>query len=124
MAICAGITRGGDRCTQSVSLGQTYCHHHDPSRADERRRAASRAGKSKPSREIVAVKRQLQELADGVLAGSVDRADGAVTSQILNILLRALELERKIREQEVLTERLEVLEEAQKRDAQGKRWGA
>jgi hypothetical protein len=43
MAICAGITRGGTRCTQSVSWGQTYCHHHDPNRAGERRRATLRA---------------------------------------------------------------------------------
>ena len=114
MAVCAGITRDGERCTQSVKPGLQYCHRHDPSRSDERSRAASRAGKSKPSRELQGVKTQLQTLTDRVLSGEVERADAAVCGQLLNVKLRAVELERKWKEVEELEERLEVLEEVLK----------
>ena len=123
MVVCAGITRGGERCTQSVNPGLTYCHHHDPSRSEERRRAASRAGKSKPSRELVSIKRQLQELANNVLSGKVERSDGAVVSQILNVLLRALEQERRWRELDEIEERLERLEHVEGERGSA-RWGA
>ena len=91
MAICPGIKRDGTRCTVVVSGLQEYCYQHDPNRSEERRRAASRAGKSKPSRELQGVKTQLQPLADRVLSGEVDRADASVCGQLLNVKLRALE---------------------------------
>ena len=75
-----------------------------------KRRAASRAGKSKPNREVQDVKRQLQALVDDVLEGRRARSIAAVCSQILNIKLRAIEIERKSKETEELEERLEALE--------------
>jgi glutathione S-transferase len=110
VAVCEGIKRSGGRCTVSVESGQTFCHHHDPSRSEERKRAASRAGKSRPSRELLSIKRQLQGLTDSVLAGEVERADAAVCGQLLNVLLRAHEQERKAKELEELEERLSALE--------------
>ena len=115
MAICPGIKRDGTRCTVIVSGSQEYCYQHDPGRSEERRRAASRAGKSKPSRELQGVKTQLQTLVDRVLSGEVARADASVCGQLLNVKLRALEQERKMKEVEELEERLEVLEEVLKR---------
>ena len=108
--ICAGIKRDGGRCTQSVKPGEHYCHHHDLTRAGERRRNAAKAGRSKPSSEIRAVKTQLQELTDRVLSGVVERADAAVCGQLLNVKLRALEQERRWREIEELEGRLEAVE--------------
>jgi hypothetical protein len=96
----------------SVEPGQTYCHHHDPARAEERRRAASRAGKSKPSRELLALKQQLEKLTEGVLAGEVATGVAAVANQLINTRLRAMELERKLKETEELEERMEALEQA------------
>lgn len=122
MPVCPGIKRDGTRCTVVVGGSQRYCYQHDPDRSEERRRAASRAGKSKPSREIGAIKRQLQKMADDVLVGTLDRADAAVSGQLLNILLRAVEQERKIKEQDVLEERLEALEQAHV--GGGQRWRA
>ena len=115
MAICPGIKRDGTHCTVIVSGAQEYCYQHDPGRSEERRRAASRAGKSKPSRELQGVKTQLQTLVDRVLSGEVARADASVCGQLLNVKLRALEQERKMKEVEELEERLEVLEEVLKR---------
>jgi hypothetical protein len=47
MSQCQGIKRDGSRCTQSVPAGVQWCFNHDPNRAEERRRNASRAGAPK-----------------------------------------------------------------------------
>jgi hypothetical protein len=104
----------------SVKRGQTYCHHHDPARSGERSRAASRAGRSKPMRDVAGIKAQLQDLADKILAGELERGAAAVAGQLLNIKLRAIEVERKIKETEELEERLAALE---RREEMMKRWG-
>jgi hypothetical protein len=44
------------------------------------------------------------------LSGDLGRADTAVVSQVLNVKLRALELERKWRELGELEDRMEALE--------------
>jgi len=72
---------------------------------------ASRAGKSKPSREIAGIKQRLSDLADDVLEGRQDKAVAAVASQVLNVYLRAISIEMKVKEQAELIERLESLEE-------------
>jgi len=83
---------------------------HDPTRSAERKRAASKAGKSKPNREISGIKERLRALAEDVLDGRVEKGHGAVVSQIYNVLLRAIEQERKLRETEDLEERLGEIE--------------
>jgi hypothetical protein len=45
-----------------------------------------------------------------VLEGRAERAAAAVANQIANTQLRAIELERRVREQEELEERLDELE--------------
>jgi len=99
------------------------CWAHDPKNAERRRRGQSRGGKSKPTKEIIDIKRRLSELADDVLEGRVERGDGAVVSQILNVYLRAISTEMKVREAEELEERLTSLEEALERKEGGGRWG-
>ncbi len=121
MPVCAGIKRSGGRCTVSVGPGQEYCHHHDPGRAEERRRSASRAGKSRPSREIAAIKALLSGLAEDVLAGEVETGRAAVANQLINTRLRAVEVERKIRETEELEERLAEIEERLRQEGRGRR---
>jgi hypothetical protein len=110
MPQCAGIKRDGGRCTVVVGPGQTHCYAHDPGRAEQRKRNASRGGKSKGNSEIADLKVQLRKLASDVLSGEVGRSEAAVVNQILNTRARLIELERKIREQEELEARLEALE--------------
>ena len=110
--VCAGITRSGGRCTVPVSGAQHFCHLHDPARAEERRRAASRAGRSKPGREIAEIRGQLRQLYADVLSGQADRGAAAVAAQVANVRLRALELQRKILETQELEERVEEMERA------------
>jgi hypothetical protein len=45
-----------------------------------------------------------------VLEGRVDRAAAAVANQVANTRLRAIEVERRVREQDELEERLDELE--------------
>lgn len=125
MARCAGFKLDGNPCERIVGASQRHCYAHDPARAAERRRNAAKAGRSKSSREVEDLKRQLEDLAQGVLSGRVDRGDAAVVTQVLNARARLVELERKIREREELEARLEALEEAalEEREAGGRQWG-
>jgi len=79
---------------------------------EERKRAASKAGKSKPNRELIEIKQRLSDLATDVLDGNVDRSDAGVVSQVYNVLLRAISTELKVQEQLELQQRLEELEAA------------
>jgi phage-related tail protein len=122
---CGGIKRDGSPCTATVQSPQRFCWWHDPANAQQRQRAASKAGKSKPSRELIGIKTRLSALADDVLTGDVDKGVAAVASQVLNVYLRAVSVELKAREQLELIERLEALEEAlEKNSGGGRRWGA
>lgn len=99
------------------------CWAHDPKNAERRRRGQSRGGKSKPSREIRDLKKQLENLASDVLDGTVERANAVVVNQILNTRARLIELERKVKEIEELEERIEQLEQSQGQKG-GRQWGA
>jgi hypothetical protein len=107
---CGGTKRDGSPCTATVQPPQRFCWWHDPANAQQRRRAASKAGKSKPSRELVVIKQRLSDLADDVLEEKVDKGAAAVAGQLLNTYLRAVSVELKVREAEDLERRMEELE--------------
>ncbi len=108
--VCRATKRDGSPCTAPVSGSNGYCWAHDPANADKRRRIASRGGSSRGGGEIADLKKQLKDLAEGVLSGEVERGDAIAVNQILNTRARLIELERKIKDQEVLEERLEAVE--------------
>src|SRR5215210_663442 len=110
MAQCAGIKRNGGRCTVVVGPGHTHCYAHDPDRSQERRRNASRGGKSKGNGELAHLKKQVKDLASDVLCGKVEKGRAAVANQLYNTLIRAIEQERRVKEAEELEERLEAIE--------------
>ena len=110
MPRCGASKPDGSPCERIVRASQMYCYAHDPARADERRRAASKAGKTRTNPEIREVKHLLRGLYGAVLEGRVERQAAAVASQIANTQLRAIELERRFREQDDLEERLDELE--------------
>jgi hypothetical protein len=105
-----------------VGASQGYCFAHDPGKAAQRSRNASKAARSKPSRELAAVKDRLRGLAEGVLEGTVDQEAAAVASRILGVYLRAVEQERKQVEQDDILQRLDALERRRAREG-GRRWG-
>ncbi len=121
---CTATKRDGSPCTLPSNDASGLCWAHNPANAERRRRGQSRGGKNKPSRELANIKQRLSDLADDVLEERVDRGIGAVASQILNVYLRAVSIEMKVREVEELTARLEILEEALESRKGGGRWGA
>lgn len=124
MARCAGFKPDGTLCERIVPASQEYCYSHDPARKEERRRNATRAGRSRPNRELVEVKGRLRELAEDVLTGRVDRADAAVAGQLFGTFIRAVSAEIKVKEVLELEERIEALESPAEQRKKGQRWGA
>lgn len=118
--LCKAMKRSGEPCTLSARGGSGYCWAHDPVNAQRRSQMASKAAKSKGSAEIREVTSKLAKLADDVLEGSVDKATGSVVAQILGVLIRGIEQERKQREQEEFESRLEALEQTQEKG--GNHW--
>ena len=115
MPRCAGIKRDGGRCAVVVGPGHSHCYAHDPDRSQERKRNASRGGRSKgQGGELGELKMRIKDLAADVLDGTADRGWAAVANQLYNTLIRAIEQERKLREMEELAQRLEALEEVLK----------
>jgi len=98
-----------------VREGSDHCPAHDPARADARRRAASKAARSKPGAEISALKEQLTTLSEDILAKRVEPKAGAVVTQIANAYTRLLELEKKFKEHEEFEARLAHVEEEERR---------
>lgn len=119
---CSAITKAGERCKGDATHG-SYCWSHAPETAELRKRNASRGGRSggngrtSGTSEMVEVKREIRRVIRNVQIGEVDRGVGAVAFQGYNCLLKALEIERKIKEQEEVLERIEVLEERQRAEA-------
>src|SRR5215207_879120 len=106
---CRGTRRNGERCTQTVEPSETYCWHHAPERAEERRRAASKAGRSRPSTEVRTIKDEIKTVIADVKAGDLDRNDAAVMIQGYRALKDFIALERGIRVEDELAAELEEI---------------
>lgn len=142
MARCAFIKPGGDRCEATAMKGYDHCYGHRPDLAEERKRNSSKGGKAGGrgrggSGELTEIKDLLKTLTDRVLgredAEPLEPGRAAIANQIVNTRLRAVELGRKIKEQDELEARLDALEranEAQPRPSLGsgqrgeRSWGA
>ncbi len=124
---CGAIKASGERCKAVAIRGSEWCPAHHPDRAEQRRRAASKGGKrggrGRPQAELSDLKALLSDLTERVLSGDLDTGRAAVANQLLNTRLRAVEVERRLREIGEIEERLERLEQAagQKGD---RRWRA
>ncbi len=114
MGKCTAITRGGGRCRGVAIDGSDLCYSHDPDHEQDRLRAArkggKRGGRGRPSSELHRLRDRLEALADDVLSGKVERADGAVAGQLLSGARSCIRDGLAAREQEELVGRLEALE--------------
>ena len=114
MPRCAGKKGDGTPCERIVGSSQEYCYAHNPSYAENRKKAASKAArspaKSRSTTEIREIKGRLKDLYAAVLEGRAERAAAAVANQIANTQLRAIELERRVHEQDELEGRWGELE--------------
>ena len=121
---CTAVKRNGEPCTLPANGPQGLCWAHDPANAEKRRRGASRGGRAKANRELPTIKALLEDLTDQVLAGDLETSKAAVANQLINTRLRAIEVERKIREAEEIEERLAALERSITPRSQGGGWRA
>src|SRR5215208_5491891 len=123
MARCQAIKPNGERCKIEAIPYAEWCWSHHTDYEQARRRRASKAGKrggrGRPQAELSNIKGRLSDLADDVLEGRQDKAVAAVASQVLNVYLRAISVEMKLKEQLELIERLEALEEGLKHNKGG-----
>jgi hypothetical protein len=122
MAVCRATKANGEPCTLSATGPHGFCWAHDPANREKRRQMASRAAKSKPSKEIATIKAELATLYADTVAGRVDKGSAAVGAQVQNVRLRCLEVERRWRELDELEARIAGLEAEQ--DQEGGRWRA
>lgn len=121
---CAAITRAGERCRLEATAG-SYCWNHAPENAAARKKRARSGGKSGGNgrgglSELASLKAQLEDLTEQVLSGDLETGPAAVANQLANTRLRAIELERRIKETDELEARLEALEQQEG----GSRWPA
>ena len=114
---CPGVTRAGDLCGRSVPDGADYSHYHDPDRAEQRRTAASKAGKSKPLSESARLRRQLFELLDEVKAQEVEPKIANTAAVLANSIIGTLHLDSKLRELEDIEVRLRHLERTARQES-------
>jgi len=115
---CAAITRAGGRCKSVATLG-SHCWNHAPEKVEARKQRASRGGKtggngrSSGLSETTEAKRWIKALVAQLLKGEVERETATAAFMGLNVLARYIDLERRIREQDEIEERLAALEELQ-----------
>jgi hypothetical protein len=107
--VCRSNKRSGEPCTLPAIGPDGYCWAHSPQHASERRRAASRAGRSKPSREVRTIKEEIRETIAGVKDGSLDRNIARAIFTGYSVLLDYIKLERGVYLEEDLAARLEAL---------------
>jgi hypothetical protein len=110
MAVCRATKANGEPCTLSARGPQGLCWAHDPANREKRSRMASKAARSKPSWELAGLKAQLVDLTHDVLAGEIETGRASVANQLINTRLRAVEVQRRVKEAEELEERLEAIE--------------
>jgi hypothetical protein len=85
------------------------CWLHDPSRAAERHRHASRAARSKGNREVADLKEEIKAVIANVRGGELDRNDAAVMIQGYRALKDLIALERQVKETDELAAEIEEL---------------
>jgi hypothetical protein len=112
---CPAITRAGEPCQGYVHEGYEYCPAHRPDRAEARKKAASKAGRSKAGSVLYDLYRKLDNLGDEVAAGRTNRADASVAAQCYGVAVKAYEAWIKHREFEEITlvEHLQLKQEVE-----------
>jgi hypothetical protein len=125
MAQCSGIRRDGGRCGAQAIQDSSWCFNHHPAYEQQRQaakvRGGRRGGRGRPQNEIARISARIEELAEDVVAGRLEKGRGAVGGQLLNYVLNGLRIGLQAREQEQLEERIEQIEAALERQ-QKQRW--
>ena len=126
MARCQAIKANGERCSASAAPGVEWCWNHDPAHAEQRRRNASKGGRLRHERgsDLRAIRERVEELAEQVISGELDKGRAAVAGQLYNVAIRCRAVELQEREQLELVERLERLEAELEVRERSDTWGS
>ena len=106
---CSFIKANGERCGGAATGSRGMCWAHAPENAEQRRRQASRAARSKGNREVAALKAEIKQLIADVKAKDLDRNDAAVMIQGYRALKDFVELEHRVKETDDLGHEIEEL---------------
>jgi hypothetical protein len=117
MKRCEALKGDGTRCQGRAMEGYQWCYSHRPDLAQERRRNARRGGKTGGRGrggldETAQAKTWIKGLVVKLIKGEAERDTATAAFMGLNVLARYIEVERKLREQEELVERMDAIEEA------------
>jgi hypothetical protein len=104
LRLCNATTKAGEPCQRPAQGQSPYCLGHDPTKAAERRRKASRGGRGKTNPETGAIKKLMSKLTTKVLSGDLEPARAHAVVALQNIKLRAIEIERRLEEADVREE--------------------
>ena len=109
MGVCRATKANGEPCTLPAGAVSGFCWAHAPENAERRRRAASRAARSKGNKEVASLKDEIKAVIADVRAGELDRNDAAVMIQAYRALKDFIALERQVRETDELAAEIEEL---------------
>ena len=101
MRPCNATTKAGEPCRRPAQGHGEYCIGHDPAKAAERRRTASRGGRGRVNGEVRAIKKLMDSLTAKVLAGEVEPKTTHAVVALQNVKLRAVEVGQKLEEADV-----------------------
>ena len=99
MNTCRAKKRDGDPCTLPATQGSAWCWNHDPNRAEERSRNASRAASAKHSsvaQDMRELRNLVWELTVRMIKGTLNTRASVNMNRIIQLLqtyLRAAEIE-------------------------------
>jgi hypothetical protein len=109
MGVCRATKANGEPCTLPANGPNGFCWAHAPENAEKRRRAASRAARSKGNKEVSILKEEIKDVISEVKAGDLDRNDAAVMIQAYRALKDFIALERQVKETDELAAEIEEL---------------
>jgi hypothetical protein len=119
---CAALTKAGEPCKGRPLPGLSVCISHSEAHRDGLREAGRKGGRvagrgraRSGASELRELRSRLADLADAVEAEEISPAVAHAIAALGNVRIRAVEVERKLREVEELATRLEALEA-------GERW--
>jgi hypothetical protein len=129
MKRCEALKGDGARCRARATQGSNWCYNHDPTKAEERKANARRGGKAggngrarEATKDVVEARAYTKGLISRLLKGELPTPTAAVAFQGINALMRVVEMERKIIEQDELEERLGALERRARVEQQRSSW--
>ena len=108
---CRALKRDGRPCSLSANSPDGYCWAHSPQNAEQRKKAAAKGGRAKPTAEVVLLKAEIKSVIAEVRSGALDRNNAAVMIQGYRTLKDYVELERRLTETDQLATEIEQLKQ-------------